>query len=187
MIDQPSNLSFEPQSAVGGDMMSTLFGRFALMKFGDSELNLDDLRTLHSNAKAIARTAREFVGAVELAIVEHIETTKTNIPLDDGKYWYVGREKQTTVIDGSGQAIVTALLMASGGDISPLTMGEGGCLAANAFKPGACRATLNNDSIYDSLFTTVFKTDLKTGSSVKKLKIADPQFQPQTEKDNTHG
>ncbi|CAB4184544.1 hypothetical protein UFOVP1575_24 [uncultured Caudovirales phage] len=129
------------------------------------------LREVYSQAKATAAKLRELIGLIEESIIEHIDTTGEDIELEDGKRWYVGTERKTKAIDDS--SVLLAIVQASQGDISKLTTGKDGVLAANPWKNAAVRSLIGEDKFCE-LFKTTTTACLETGKAVRILKTADP-------------
>jgi hypothetical protein len=129
------------------------------------------LREIYSHAKATAANLRLLIGLIEESIIEHMDTTGEDIELEDGKRWYIGTERKTKAIDDS--AVLLAIVQASQGDISKLTTGKDGVLAANPWKNAAVRSLIGEDKFCE-LFTTTTTACLETGKAIRILKTADP-------------
>lgn len=83
--------------------------------------------------------------------------------------WYVGTETHHKPRDHG--TVLKTLLAHFDGDMDSLA----NTLASDAWKTGAVRKALGDD-VFEALFDTIVRADVKTGKPVKKLKKADERY-----------
>ena len=127
----------------------------------------EGLLDVRSHIKALLAKVKEFSAEVEAALVEHIDL-HGDVDIGEGKRLYVGTDRTYRCL--SSRDTFVALLEATGGDESLMCEH----LASSCWKPGACRTTLGDR--FGTLFTEEVAKDVKTGSSKRMVKVADPQF-----------
>jgi hypothetical protein len=117
--------------------------------------------------KALAERARELKRQFDEQLLEYIEANG-DVTIGEVRY-YAGYEKETKCVDVGG--VILHLLDAVVGDYDALA----GFLCANPIKHGAVKKTLSPE-VYDRLFVTSLKPDLKEGKPVKKVLAVKPEF-----------
>ena len=112
-------------------------------------------------------TIRAISALLNEALVDWINANG-DLQVDETRRLYVGTTKKVT--SNNQQALLEALLDATGGDVEALVK----CMAASAFKHGACRTLLKE--AWDTHFTSETVEDLKTGKPKKTVKLLDDKF-----------
>jgi hypothetical protein len=115
----------------------------------------------------LKRRVREADALLKAQVLEWV-TVNGPVTIGETRYW-AGHRKVTTCPDQA--AAVTALLAATGGDLDAVA----GCLAADALKPGACRAALPPGE-FDRLFRVEERPELRAGKPARRLMSCNTQF-----------
>jgi hypothetical protein len=162
-------------------MNSTAYDLPAISKLLDligaerSEDNDRALLRVRDRAIVALRTAREMMADVDAAIIDYMTLNQCDLQISDTERLYVGTTRVTKSIDD--QEILMAILEAGNGNMELLTTGAGGMLGSQPWKSGAVRALIG-DAMFNKLFVTETKLDLKTGKPAKSVKVADSRFGP---------
>ena len=131
----------------------------------DAETVVDRLGQLD----ALMSAARQLKDLLEQAVIEWIEAHgDLHVPGMSVRY-YTGTRKSTKCIDV--YRTFEAILEAPGGDLDKTL----GTLASGAIKHGAARSVLSQE-IFDRLFLTEEKPELKEGKPRKSLIRVDERF-----------
>lgn len=133
------------------------------------------LRDLHVSAKIEITRLKELVSSIEACLIDHIIATKKDVEIGIGRKWYVTQEKKTVCINND--AVLYAVLEASGGDVSKLSSGANGVLVASPWKYNAVKSIVGIEK-FNELFKTVYSKDAKTGMNLKVLSVSDENFKP---------
>ncbi len=137
----------------------------------DSEATAEQILAVLDQVAIAQRQAREFKRLAEEAVIEWIDK-HGELTVGDIRY-YVGTTKTVKAVDNAN--IGDALLEVTGGDVDRLNE----CLTSNPWKHGQVRKVLEQfgaESMFDDLFTTETRKDLKTGKPTRSLKRADERF-----------
>ena len=132
-------------------------------------MSVGQVITIRSRLGAAKEHIRETEKLLNEALLEWIDANG-DIALDDNRRLYVGVTKKTTYIDR--QKLFEAMLTETGGDLEMIVK----CMAANAWKHGACRDVL--DDKWDDHFIVETVQDVKEGVAQKSVKLADKRFMP---------
>lgn len=146
--------------------MDTTAIELSVTRLGESS-TADDLLEVGNLIQRVGEFHRQVKAAWEQKMIEHINRCGP-VECGDVRY-YVGVDRETKCADPA--ATTQACLEASQGDLSAFV----GVLASGAFRHGACRKLLPPD-VFDTLFVTTEKPDLKTGKPERKLQRADQRF-----------
>jgi hypothetical protein len=117
--------------------------------------------------KALAERARELKRQFDEQLLEYIEANG-DVTIGEVRY-YAGYEKETKCVDVSSALL--SLLDATGGSLRYLA----DTLSSQPIKHGAAKKLLS-PAVYDELFVTSLKPDLKEGKPVKKVLAVKPEF-----------
>lgn len=142
---------------------------FAALAVADPGLSAEEKLMLLDRAKCVMRELAEKVKRFEAEVVTPAVAERGGVMVGPIR-WYVAREKDTRCV--SVAEALEAALAAAGGDVAQVAA----CLAANAWKPGACRKALPPD-VFGRLFVTTEKQVLRDGRAAgPKLASVDTRF-----------